>query len=315
MDSTGQTAIRRAMQTAGLGVLPARVLLLLLLLMAGCATPRDADRADWLEWREQRHASLTAPTGWLALAGLHWLQEGPNPVGSHPTNSVVLPGTAIPAAVGVLERSGKLVRFSAAPGAEVKAEGVRVDHQELRSDAGQEPTRLEVGGISFWVLDRGDRMGVRVRDPASPARAGFKGLDFFPYRREWRKPGRFERYPEPGTLRVADVTGGMQELRAVGDLVFQAPQGPVRLLAVEEDADGDLFVLFRDKTAGESTYAAGRYLYVRRPGADGAVVIDFNRAYNPPCAFTPFATCPIPPRRNWLPFAVPAGERKTSVHP
>lgn len=293
-----------------------RVALLLIALSAGCVAGRSPSAPpEWGAWQEKRLQSLTGTNGWLTLAGLFWLREGDNSVGADATNDVVLPSGKAPGAVGVLARAGNSVRFVAAGGVEVTVDGVPVRERELVSDASLTPTRLRVAGLTFWVLDRGERMGVRVRDPDSKARREFGGLTSFRYDPAWSLSGRFEPYREPGVLRVQDVTGGTQELRVAGDLVFERRGVTHRLQAIEEPGETELFVIFRDRTAGRTTYEAGRYLYVARPVSGHGVVLDFNRSYSPPCAFTPYATCPLPPRQNWLPFAIRAGERRPLEHP
>ena len=283
----------------------------LLWICAGCATREGVSSPDdWGAWKERRFQSVAGTNGWTTLAGLHWLAEGANPIGSHPTNAVVLPKGRAPDAMGVLWRHGKTVRFLANPSAGATVDGAAVHECDLVSDAVLSPTRVWVGGLHFWILDRGERMGVRVRDPESPSRRHFEGLRYFPYDPRWRVEAVFESYSEPRVMRVNDATGNKQELKAIGELVFQHAGVTHRLEAVEELGEVDLFVIFRDQTAGETTYGAGRFVYVPRPGTGNRTTLDFNRAYNPPCAFTPFATCPIPPRRNWLPMAIRAGELK-----
>jgi uncharacterized protein (DUF1684 family) len=176
------------------------------------------------------------------------------------------------------------------------------------------PTVLQIGQLSVIVIERGERIGLRVRDPEGPARTRFRGLTYFGYDPAWRIAGGFEPAREVKKIGVQDVTGGTQEFVAPGAIVFAHAGEEHRLVVVEEPGEDDYFVIFHDLTAGDSTYPAGRFLYVAKPDANGHVVIDFNRAYTPPCAFTPFATCPLPPRQNWLPFAVRAGERKPAGH-
>jgi len=180
----------------------------------------------------------------------------------------------------------------------------------MLSDAKGEPSKLWLSTLSVVVIERGERIGLRVRDPETPARVHFRELDYYTYDPAWRIEGRFEPFSTPRTMRVLNVIDAMEEFRSPGAIVFRHDGAEYRLDVVEEGGDKDFFVIFRDRTAGETTYAAGRFLHVARPGLDGRVVIDFNRAYTPPCGFTPFATCPLPPRQNWLPFAVRAGERK-----
>lgn len=289
--------------------------LLALIAIAGCvAHPRGAGPDRWHAWQQKRLESVAGTNGWTTLAGLHWLAEGANPVGSDPTNAVVLPAGRAPARVGTLIRTGRSVRFVPAIEGVVAAESPVAGPLDLRSDALEAPTILRVGGVSFLVIERGERLGVRVRDPESPARSAFQGIRCFPYDPAWCLAGWYEAFPAARTMRVTDVTGGIQELEAPGEFVFRLGGAEHRLIAVQEKGERELFVIFRDRTAGESTYGAGRYLYVAKPEPGDAAILDFNRAYSPPCAFTPYATCPLPPRGNWLPFAIRAGERKPPGH-
>jgi uncharacterized protein (DUF1684 family) len=298
------------------GYLPC--LLLLLLFGAGCESTRTrtpekhqaAGPADWLAWQERRRESIAGTNGWTTLIGRYWLEQGRTFAGSAPTNKVKLPPEQAPASVGSFLRNERAVRFEAASDAAVTLNGKPVQSLQLEPDTAATPTVLQVGRLSLFLIERGRRMGVRVRDPEAPARMQFQGLRYFPYDPDWRLEGRFESFNPPRTLRVQDVTGGTQEFVSPGVLVFQRRGTEHRLEVVEEPGEADYFVIFRDRTAGDTTYGAGRFLYVAKPAADKRVVLDFNRAYTPPCGFTSFATCPLPPRQNWLPFEVHAGELK-----
>ena len=271
--------------------------------------------SDWIKWQQERHESIAGTNGWTTLISLYWLPEGRTFAGADPTNQLVLPPGHAPAVAGDFFRSGKSVRFEAAPGVAATVDGAPTRGLELKTDASNKPSKLMIGPLSFMVIDRGGRLGVRARDPESPARLQFFGLRYFPYNSSWRIEGRFEAFPAPRTLRVPDASGGMQELSSPGALVFPCAGKEYRLDAVDEGSDEDYFVIFTDKTAGAMTYEAGRFLYVARPDAAGRVTLDFNRAFTPPCGFTPFATCPRPPPQNRLPFAIKAGERKpTETH-
>lgn len=293
-----------------------RVLLILLLglMAAGCGSnaarksARTAPPPDWLAWQAQRRESIAGPSGWTTLILRHWLQEGRNFVGSDPTNHAVLPGERAPATIGAFIRSGRAVRFEAAPGIVATIDGRPVQSADLESDTNGAPTKLLVGALSFVVIERGERIGLRARDPEAPARVHFRGLDYFAYDPAWKIAGRFEPFPTPRTLRVPDVIGGTQEFPSPGAIVFRQGAEEHRLEVAEEPDADDYFVIFRDRTAGETTYPSGRFLYVAKPDASGRMTIDFNRAYTPPCGFTRFATCPLPPRQNWLPLAIRAGE-------
>lgn len=291
-----------------------RTLTLVAILLATGTACHAADTSapeDWNVWRMKRNESIGGTNGWTTLVGLHWLPEGDSTAGTDPTNRVVLDSKQMPPTLGVFTRQGTTVTFAVADGAEVRIAGRRVPKSVvMTSDAmGQQPTRLQIGSASIIAIQRGLRTGLRVRDPESEHRREFKGLKCLPYDAAWRLDGRFVPFPDPRTLTVADVTGGKQEYRSPGSIVFSVRNVEYRLDVAEEPDETDFFVLFKDATSGVTTYGSGRFLYVARPGADGSkVVIDFNRAYTPPCGFTDFATCPLPPPQNTLPFEVNAGE-------
>lgn len=293
------------------------ILLAVLAMLAsiGCSTLSQGPK-DWLAWQARRTESIGGTNGWTTLIGLHWLNEGDNTAGANPTNQVVLASAHLPASVGVFRRQGRSVSFRASPGTDIRVDGHPVTSLALLSDeTTNRPTRLEIGQVSIIVIQRGERTGLRVRDVQSETRQHFKGIHWYPYNPAWRLEGQFVAYPAPKKLRVADVTGGVQEFVSPGELVFNFGGAEYRLAAADEPDTTEFFVLFKDQTAGKSTYQAGRFLQVERPTQDNRVLIDFNRAYTPPCGYTAFATCPLPPRQNWLPLSVHAGELKPEGHP
>jgi uncharacterized protein (DUF1684 family) len=245
--------------------------------------------------------------------GLHWLKEGDNSAGRDPSNQAVIQSDHVPSSIGVFTRNGDSVSFTAAKGNEVRVDGQRVQKIELKTDAVPNPTRLQIGSVSIVAIQRGGRVGLRVRDSDCAARRDFKGLRWFAYDPAWRLQARFVGFPAERKLQVPDVTGGMQDFISPGWVEFTARGATHRLEVVQEPGQPEYFVLFRDKTAGDSTYGTGRFLYVAYPNSDGLVTIDFNRAFTPPCGFTEFATCPLPPRQNWLSVAVQAGELKPAA--
>lgn len=293
-------------------------------LLAGCANsrsdgtvPESPEVARWQQWQAKRRESVAGTNGWATLAGLHWLEGGISTAGRNPTNAVALQPATLPEHLGRFIRSGQTVRFEAEPGAKVLSAGRPVDSLVLAPDLPGPATILQVGAVRLSLIARGEhgeRLGIRVRDPDSPARRQFHGLKCFPYNPAWRLEARFEPHPSPRTIRLNDVTGGIELEPSPGAYVFQVNGVEYRLDAVEEPDERDYFVIFRDTTAGHSTYGSGRFVYVPRPDATGRAVLDFNFAYNPPCAFTPFATCPLPPSQNRLPFAIEAGELRYGDH-
>ncbi len=265
-------------------------------LLAGtthAAPPDAAFQSEWKAWHEKRLASLKKPQGWLALTGLHWLKPGAN---------------AVPGVPGTFTVDGKAVTYAARPGDGVTVGGAAVTAaRALATDAAEKPDRLEVGSKAAVVIERAGKLAVRVWDAESPVRTGFAGIEAYPADPRWRITARWEAYPVPRKVEVPSVTGDVSVEEAPGRAHFTVDG---KDYALEPTADGDgLFFVFKDRTAPRETYGAGRFLAAAGP-KDGTVVLDFNRAYNPPCAFTPYATCPLPTPQNVLPIRVEAGEKK-----
>ncbi len=261
------------------------------------------------QWKSQRLASLKGEEGWLSLVGLFWLREGENRLGTDPQGEIVLPEGKAPRLAGVLRMSGDVVRLEAQPGAEITHEGQAVSSLELRSDADGKPTVLNLGSLSFHLIKRGGRLGLRVRDTENPARVNFKGLEYYPTDERWRVEARFEPFNPPKSIPILNVLGMQEETPSPGALHFEVGGKPYRLDALSEEGNSQLFIIFADETSGRETYGAGRYLYTDPPDAQGKVLLDFNKAYSPPCAFTEYATCPLPPQQNRLALRVEAGEK------
>jgi uncharacterized protein len=266
-------------------------------------TDRDAHRESVGAWRRQRYAALRRDVGWLTLAGLDWLREGENSVGSAPGNDVVLPRG--PSSAGTLTVDG--VARVTASGAFVH-DGTPANDLPMTTDADGEPTMLEVGPLRLCVIRRGDRLAVRTWDTEAELRRTFSGIDHWPVDAGWRLDARFE--PATGrAVPVPDVIGTVEEEPSPGDVVFEVDGTEHRLQALAGGESGELWLVFGDATNGVETYGGGRVLYTDAPDADGRLIVDFNRAYNPPCVFTPYATCPLPWPANRLPIRIEAGER------
>lgn len=275
------------------------------------ATPPSPEYTQEIEaWREERRTHLLADDGWFSLVGLYWLEPGANTFGSGEGSDLVFPA-GTPERIGTLVLDDGNVTLEPAAGSGLRTVdgGAVMGTTPLAPDTTTEPTILELGTVSFYVIERGDRYGIRVKDSASPALQAFQGLDYYPIDPAWRVEARLE--PEEGaTVTVPNILGQVEDVRAPGIVVFRAPSGEeLRLTPMQDAPDGDLFFVFGDPTNGHKTYGGGRFLYADPPGEDGRVVLDFNRAYNPPCAFTPYATCPLPPDVNKLDVPVLAGEK------
>lgn len=260
-------------------------------------------------WRERRLARLTAPDGWLSLTGLHWLEPGRSTLGSADDNAIVLAGA--PAHLGTIELhdDGK-VTLDLADGSGARIDGEARSHAELRDDHAGEPTRVSFGSADFIVIDRGGRKALRVRDSEAAMRKRFVGIDAFPPDPAWRIVAEWRPFEPARTLETMNVVGQLERYPAPGKAVFEREGRVHELLPViEMPGDEELFLIFVDGTSGKETYGAARFLYTEPP-RDGRIVIDFNKAYNPPCAFTPFATCALAPPENRLDLRVTAGEMK-----
>jgi uncharacterized protein (DUF1684 family) len=270
-----------------------------------------------LDSRAGRIQRLTKPDGWLSLVGMHWLEVGNTRVGSAPDNGTRL--AVGPAHVGVvkLERDGKL-SFDPEKDAGVTINGQpALGMTPLISDA--DPTAdatvvgFNKGDASFIVIKRGDRYALRVRDALAPTRSSFSGISYFDIDPTFRFEAKFSPHP-PGTkIEIINVLGMVEGMDNPGTLSFEKDGKPYTLEVVDE-GDHRLFLIYADRTSGHESYAAARYLYTDYPDAKGKVVLDFNEGYNPPCAFTAYATCPLPPPGNRLDLAITAGEKKPLKH-
>ncbi len=248
-------------------------------------------KSDIERWRAAEEASLRADNGWLTLAGLEWLQQG--------ENRITMPKGAPD--FGVFElRDGKVTLHppDAAP-------------VEMRSDASGRPSVVERDSYSITVIERGKRIGIRIRNKTNPSLREFHGMRWYPVQENYRIVARWEAYEKPKTISIVNVLGDVSEEKSTGRAWFQFQGKEYSLEPVDQGAR--LFFIFSDETNGKETYGSGRFLYTDRP-KEGSVILDFNKAVNPPCAFTPFATCPLPPSQNRLRVRIEAGEQAQPPH-
>lgn len=303
-------------------------------LLAACApgppdpipTDEAAHRAAVQAFHDARVAELAAPDSWLSLIALHWLPEGETTLGSDPASDLVLPAEKAAPTVGRIVREGNVVRFVAAPGVRVTSgidstlslpagsgaipPDVSADPpiaEEALGEAGPGKSIVHRHGPINWILvSRGDEQALRVRDNESPVYEAFTGIDRFPTSSDWRVTARW--VPHDKTVLVPNVLGTASETESPAYLEFWV-DGERHTLDVTGAPDAERFMMvFADATSGEETYGGGRYLWFDAPDEESRVVLDFNLAYNPPCVWTGYATCPLPTRDNRLAVAVEAGE-------
>lgn len=258
-------------------------------------------------WFENRLNSLKGERGWLRLAGLYWLEEGTYTLGSNEGNNIVLPEGSSPDILGAVRLRGRMLEFYPAEGTEIFRDGERVT-ETVRFEVG-EPTEFTSGRLAWTFLERGDLIGLRLYDEQSHVYTSFTGIERFPVDMRWRTQATLLPYPEPTTVPVANILGQVSDVVSPGILEFSLDGETFRLEALET-ANNRLFIILGDLTNRESTFQGGRYMYVDDPGPNGNVFLDFNMAYNPPCAFSDYTTCQIPPAQNRLPIAIEAGEKR-----
>jgi uncharacterized protein (DUF1684 family) len=261
-------------------------------------------------WRHDYEEGLRAPHGWLSVAGLFWLHEGANRAGSDPQSDIVLPASA-PRFAATIDFQGGVARLTPAPGVHLLINGKPSSGQVLQPDVKDHPDEVTLGSLSFMVIQRGPRTGVRLRDPDSAARRRFSGLHWFPVDEHLVIHARWHPYDPPHKIAITNVLGMTEEDSTPGYAEFELAGKTWRLEPTVED--NTLFFTFRDATTGKETYPSGRFVDADMP-RNGEVILDFNKAHNPPCAFTSFATCPLPPRQNTLGAPVNAGEKKYGNH-
>ena len=265
------------------------------------------------KWRGDQETNLKKETGWLTVAGLFWLKEGINTVGVGEDFDVRLTDNFKKGKFGEIDLKNGVASLKVEEGVETEGDGKSITTNiQLVSDEKGKPTQIRTGSQTFYLIKREERFGIRLKDSQSKARLAFKGLHWFPIDESYKVTARFEAFPEPKEVMVPNVLGGKFKMKSPGTLKFTLKGKECSLQPVEED-DGKLFIIFGDKSNLSETYKSGRFLYADKP-VNGEAVLDFNKAENPPCAFTPYATCPLPPPGNGLEVEIKAGEKRFGDH-
>ncbi len=263
------------------------------------------------QWDQKRASRLKEETGWLNLVGLFWLKDGNNTFGSAKDNDLIF--SSGPEHIGSFILKDSVVMAKINPGTEVLYNGNPVTEIIMKDDYSDNTTVGQSGSLRWNVIKRTEGYAIRLRDLNAPLLNEFKGIERFPINEDWKITAKFEKYDPPKKLLIPDVFGTVGEENSPGAVVFQVNGKTYKLDAL--DAGGNrIWFIFADETSGEETYGAGRYLYTDKPDSNGNVILDFNTAYNPPCVFTKFATCPFPPKDNFLKLRITAGEKVWGEH-
>ena len=293
-------------------------IVVLISLLWACSSKPTTDPtyvAEIEAWNARRTESLRGPNGWLNLAGLFWLKDGINSFGSDSYSNLVFPSALGIKEGGYFLLEKGIVTQSLLPGISIAVDGKAVTGMTVvfHPDSTRQPM-MENGSIRWFIIKRDNKYGVRVRDLNHPNLANFTGVERFPVDVSWKVVATWEETPDR-TLPITNVLGQTTDQAAPGRLTFTLEGEEFHLDALDEGDPDELFIIFGDATNTIETYGAGRYLYVSRPDSAGQVVMDFNRAQNPPCAFTEFATCPLPPKQNVMGIRVLAGEKDYHAPP
>jgi len=261
-------------------------------------------------WRASRHARLASDSGWLTLVGLEWLKDGENRVGSAADNDIRLSGG--PGYWGSVVLQADQLSFVSPGNESVTVNGELLSKADLVYDTQGDPTIVASETLSFHVIYR-ESFAVRIKDSQAPALLNFKGVENYDIDESWRINGRFVRAEEGTTIEIVNVLGQVSGSPVFGTFEFDMNGKTHSLLGIGTESSTSLWFIFADRTSGHGTYGAGRFLYSDSMPENGCLIVDFNKAYNPPCAFNPYSTCPLPPQQNRMDLLVTAGEK--DFHP
>ncbi len=287
------------------------LLILIILTTFACTQKPTADPnyvKEINEWDAKRVNRLKADDGWLNLVGRFWLEKGESTFGSSKDNDIVIESSKLPEHIGSFIFNDTTVTFKAKDDVEVLLDGKPVKEIVLVDDQKKDMTVLQIGSIKFNLIIRDTLYGIRFRDLNSDLVKNFKGVERFPIDESWKIIAKFEAYSPVKEIDVPNVLGQISKEKCPGAVVFERDGKTHRIDAVDEGGDR-LFLIIADQTSGEETYGGGRFMYVSKPDSTGTILLDFNKAYNPPCVFTKYATCPLPPLQNYLKLKIEAGEK------
>lgn len=295
------------------------ILVLTLLIFIGCKTREESDSVsnEYVQgiekWQQNRIASLTKPDGWTTLIGLYWLKEGSQTFGSAENNDIVFPQNA-PANIGTFTLEGDSVLVHLSDTSSATLIGLENTRQtRVIPDVAKGTTYMNYRSLTWYLIERGGKYGVRLKDSLSEQRLNLKEIPHYPIDERWKFKATFIPPDSGATIEIENILGQVSDNPLEGKLEFTY-QGKNHQIAALNGGSNAYFLIIADETTGEETYGGGRYMYVDRADSTGTTIIDFNKAYNPPCVFSEFATCPLPPKENFLPFRITAGEKEVPHH-
>jgi uncharacterized protein (DUF1684 family) len=292
------------------------LILLIAIFLSSCERYKEKGSPEYIkeinDWHKKRIENLKKENGWLNLVGLFFLNEGENTFGSGKENDFVIDDNSLPERICTFILKDTLVEMISENGVDLKVNDSTVKRIILQNDLTGKPTIVSYGKYRWFIIKRGDKFALRVRNLDAPLLHEFKGIERFPVNDEWRIVADFIPYNPPKEIEIPSIIGIPEKEISPGKLRFFIKGKTFELEAI--DSGDKLFFVFADETNGDETYGAGRFLYIDKPDSNNKVILDFNKAYNPPCAFTKYATCPLPTPENYLKIRVTAGEKKYGDH-
>jgi len=273
------------------------------------ASKEDKKEVD--DWQNKRIDNLKKENGWLNLVGLYWLNEGENTFGANESNDIVFPSTSSQQFIGKIVKKDSIITTFIKENIKVVSNGKSIKEILMKPDITGNPTVLTLNSLKWFIIKRGDKYGVRLRDLKAKLLKEFKGIERFPTNENWKTNAKFEKFDIPKKILIPTILGTIEEDFSPGKLIFNIEKKEYNLTPTSSGKR--LFIVFADLTSGEETYGAGRFLYIDAPDSNNNVVLDFNLAYNPPCAFTKYATCSLPPEENKLWIRITAGEKNYGI--
>jgi hypothetical protein len=292
------------------------IILFVFLSLFACNSQESFNEEDYIksiqDWQVKRLDNLKSENGWLNLVGLYWLKEGQNPFGSNEANNIIFPEKA-PEFIGTITLFKDNLSISINEDIKVFVNDSLITERDINTDFDDNTTIFKMGSLKWHIIKRGEKYGIRLRDLESPLIDQITEIPYFPINPVWRIQATFKKFDSPKKIAIPNVLGDTEYENCYGLLTFEIEGKEYSLMPLGDGETNGLFLIFADETSAEETYGAGRFLSVEKPDKNGKTFVDFNKATNPPCAFTEFATCPLPPKENILPIKILAGE-KTNEH-